>query len=186
MKNLFLSAALMISLSSFGQTKMFTKNGKVSFNASSPLEKIEAVNDKATSVVDATTGSLDFAVLMKAFIFERALMQEHFNENYVESDKYPKATFKGKIADLSAINLSKDGNYPVNVKGAMTLHGVTKDIETTGTMTVKGGSISAAKSKFKILLSDYNISIPSVVKDKISNNVEIDVDVNYQPFKSTN
>ena len=92
-------AAAATTLFASAQTKYFTKNGRVFFNASSPLEKIEAINDKSTSVIDLSTGQIEFGVLLKAFLFERALMQEHFNENYVESDKYPKAIFKGMIAD---------------------------------------------------------------------------------------
>src|SRR5215213_5098950 len=93
-KTILLLAAVAISFFAPAQTKYFTKNGRIFFNASSPLEKIEAINDKATSVIDLSTGQIEFGVLLKAFLFERALMQEHFNENYVESDKFPKAVFK--------------------------------------------------------------------------------------------
>lgn len=185
-KTLLLLIVACSTVTAFGQTKFFTKSGKVTFNASSPAEKIEAINEKATSILDVSTSSMDFAILLKAFSFERALMQEHFNENYVESDKFPKSTFKGSITDISSVNLQKDGNYTVKIKGNMTLHGVTKEIETTGNLTVKGGAVINGKSTFKILLADYNISVPPLVKDKISKDVEISVDVNYQPFKSTN
>src|SRR5689334_2764556 len=131
-KCILILATVATSLFATAQTKYFTKNGRIFFNASSPLEKIEAINDKSTSVVDLSTGQIEVSVLMKAFLFERALMQEHFNENYVESDKFPKAVFKGTIADASSIDKSKDGTYPVKISGKLTLHGVTKDIETTG------------------------------------------------------
>lgn len=184
MKKIILPIAfLFIALSGSAQ-KVFTKSGKVYFNASGPLETIDATNEKATCVLDVATGSLDVAILMKAFTFTRSLMQEHFNENYVESDKFPKATFKGTISDIASVNLKKDGEYPVKIKGDMTMHGVTKPLETTGSLTVKDGQISSGKSNFKLLLTDYNIEIPSVVKDKISKDVKITVDVNYQPFKS--
>lgn len=166
-------------------TRFFTKNGKIFFSASSPLEKIEATNEKATSIIDASTGAIEFAVLMKAFTFEKALMQEHFNENYVESDKYPKATFKGNIVDMKAVDLKKNGIYPVKVKGMMTIHGETKEVTTDGTLTVRDGNITEGKSEFNILLEDYNIVIPSVVKDKISKDVKIKVDLNYELYKSS-
>lgn len=169
------------------QNRYFTKTGKVYFDAttaSSP-EKIEGTNEKATSVVDAGSGAMEFAVLLKAFAFERALMQEHFNENYVESDKYPKSTFKGNVTNMKDVNLSKDGTYPVKVKGQMTLHGVTKEVEADGTLTVKGGAIISGKSNFKILLSDFNIVIPNLVKDKVANQATIKVDVNYEPLKTS-
>jgi polyisoprenoid-binding protein YceI len=175
----------MTAIAATGQNRFFTKNGKILFNASSPLEKIEATNEKATSIVDANSGAMEFAVLMKAFTFDRALMQEHFNENYVESDKYPKALFKGNVTNISSVDLKKDGTYPVKIKGMLTLHGETKEVETEGTLTVKEGNITAGKSTFKILLDDYKIQIPSVVKDKISKDVEIVVDVNYNPYKAS-
>ena len=91
------------TITSLSAQKYFTRDGMISFTASSPLEKIDATNKGATAVIDAASGALEFAVLIKGFIFEKALMQEHFNENYLESGKYPKATFKGKIADAEYI-----------------------------------------------------------------------------------
>jgi hypothetical protein len=168
-----------------GQSRYFTKNGKVFFSASSPLEKIEANNEKATSIIDVSSGAIEFAVLMKAFIFDKALMQEHFNENYVESDKFPKATFKGSVTNIKSVDLTKNGVYPVKVKGMLTMHGETKEVLADGSLTVKDGGITAGKSQFKILLEDYKIEIPSVVKDKISKEVQIDVDLNYEPYKAS-
>ncbi|HVF95933.1 MAG TPA: YceI family protein, partial [Flavisolibacter sp.] len=104
-------------------------------------------------------------------------------ENYVESTKYPKAEFKGTIANNAAVNYAKEGTYKVTVKGKMTLHGVTKDVEAPGTITVKGDRLEGT-STFNIQLSDYNISIPSVVKDKISNSIKITVDTKLEPLKS--
>ena len=119
---------------------------------------------------------------MKAFEFEKALLQEHFNENYVESDKFPKANFKGTITNFSDVKWTVDGEYPVTATGKFTLHGVTKDVTSKGKITVKAGAISAT-STFNILISDYNITIPSVVKDKINNSVKIDVTSNYKPYQ---
>ena len=120
-----------------------------------------------------------FMVTLKAFEFEKALMQEHFNENYVESDKFPKAVFKGVIQDFAKINLAKNGNYPVKVAGKLTLHGVTNDVVTDGIIDVKDGVVTA-KSKFNIKCSDFKIEIPSLVKEKVSNTVTITVTAPYK------
>lgn len=179
-----LFATVALSLFASAQTKYMTRNARVYFNASSPLEKIDAVNDKAISVVDFSTGQIEFGILLKAFLFERALMQEHFNENYVESDKFPKATFKGTIADINSVNISKDGTYPVKVSGKLTLHGVTKDIAATATFIVKNGALSAT-SDFNIECADYNIEIPGLVKDKIAKTISINIQANYEQFKAS-
>ena len=174
---------MLMNLSSFAQTKYYTKEGRARFISKAPAEEIEGINKKVTSILDVSTGQMEFSVLMKAFEFQKALMQEHFNENYVESDKYPKATFKGSIQNNSDVKWTTDGIYPVKVTGQMTLHGVTKDITVPGTIEVKSGKISG-KSTFNLLLKDYNIAIPSVVKDKVSESVKVDVDLNYEVFTS--
>jgi polyisoprenoid-binding protein YceI len=107
-------------------------------------------------------------------------MQEHFNENYVESDKFPKATFKGMITNLSEVNLSKDGTYNAVVTGKMNLHGVEKDLTTNGAVTVGGGKIRI-NAGFGLLLSDYNISIPSVVSGNIAKEAKILIDAALEP-----
>lgn len=165
------------------QDRYFTKTGKIDFFSSASLEDIEAKNKTVTAVLDTKTGAVQFSVQMKGFEFQKALMQEHFNENYIESDKYPKADFKGTVNNNSAVNYTKDGTYNVTVKGKLTIHGVTKDIEAPGTIKVAGGKIDAS-STFNILLADYKISIPAVVKDKISNSIKITVNTNLEPLKS--
>ena len=164
--------------------KYFTKTGRIDFNATAPAspEKIEAVNRTVTCVVDAATGNLQFAVLIKGFTFERALMQEHFNENYLESDQFPKADFKGAITNNTSVNYTKDGSYPVTVKGKLTIHGETKDVEMSGKMQIQGGKITAT-ANFSVLLSDYKISVPGVVADKVSKTAKIDVTCNLEPLK---
>jgi polyisoprenoid-binding protein YceI len=164
------------------QDRYFTKTGQINFYSKSPLEDITAKNNTVTAVLDAKSGAMQFSVPMKGFEFEKKLMQEHFNENYVESDKYPKADFKGTVANNTAVNYAKDGTYNVTVKGKLTIHGVTKDVEAPGTIKVGSGKVDAA-STFNIKLSDYNISIPSVVKDKVSNAIKINVDTSLEPFK---
>ena len=109
-------------------------------------------------------------------------MEEHYNEKYMESDKYPKITFKGKIKDLSKVNFSKDGVYQVIVDGDLSLHGVTKTISEPGTIEVKGSEINA-KSNFSVVPEDYKIEIPGLVREKIAKTIPITVDMNYKPKK---
>ena len=166
----------------YAQKRYFTKTGTISFEASTPLETINAVNKSATSVIDVSTGQIEFAVLIKGFEFNKALMQEHFNENYMESSKYPKSVFKGTITNIQNINFSKNGAYDASVKGVLEIHGVKRNITTTATITVSGANVKA-KTQFNILISDYNISIPGVVRDKISKTARINVNCIYTPLK---
>jgi hypothetical protein len=170
-------------MTTMAQDKFFTKNGKINFVSKGTVETIEAQHKSVTCVLDSKTGNIQFSVLMKGFEFKKALMQEHFNENYVESDKFPKADFKGQIANNSDVNYTKDGSYNVKVKGKLTLHGETKDVETSGTITVSGGKPTAT-SEFNVLMSDYKIAIPGVVKDHMDNNVKITVNCPLEPLGS--
>lgn len=171
-----LSLFIMVASSTIAQSKYFTKAGKITFFSKSSLENIEAVNNKVVSVWDVTTGQIEFAVLMKGFEFERALMQEHFNENYVESDKYPKAIFKGTIENSNGISLTGDNAFTLKVNGSLTMHGVTNLVNTTAAITVKSGVVSAS-CNFNIALDDYKISVPAVVADKINKRITIAVSI---------
>lgn len=164
------------------QGKYFSREGKIQFYSKAPMENIEAINRKATAVLDTETGKMEFSVLMKAFEFEKSLMQDHFNENYVESDKFPRAVFKGSIVNPGSVSWAKDGVYPVTVKGTMDLHGVTKEMETPGTITIKAGKISA-NADFSIILNDHKIEIPKVVKEKIAETVKVTADVSFEELK---
>ncbi|HEY1114451.1 MAG TPA: YceI family protein [Chitinophagaceae bacterium] len=177
-----LTLLLLASILVQAQDKFFTKSGKIEFFSNAPMEDIEAQNRTVTAVLDTKNGALQFSVLMKGFEFQKALMQEHFNENYVESHKYPKGEFKGTIVNNADINYSKPGTYPATVQGKLTIHGVTRDVLATGTVTVDGPNLLATSS-FNIRLSDYNIKVPSVVKDKLSNNIKITVDTKLEPLK---
>jgi polyisoprenoid-binding protein YceI len=156
--------------------KFLTKTGTIKFFSDAPLEKIEALNRQVNSALDVTTGGFVFKVLMKSFEFEKALMQEHFNENYVESDKYPSARFEGKVTNIKDINFEKDGIYDGNVEGKLTLHGVTKEIKEKGNFEVKKGKLTG-KAKFNLTLADYNIKIPGNVGNNLSKTIEITVDL---------
>lgn len=157
-----------------------TRNGQISFYAKTPLENIEAVNNEVSSIINTQTGELVFAVLIKGFHFQRALMEEHFNENYMESSKYPKSTFKGKITNLSAVNFTKDGTYNVTVEGDLTIHNVTRKVSAPGLIVVKGGKIEAT-SKFKVKEKDYDIQVPTIVADKIAEAFDVSVNCKYAP-----
>jgi hypothetical protein len=186
MKNkiLLAGAFILFATVSFGQ-KYFTKMGKINFDATSPSspEKIEGVNRSATCVIDIKTGNMQFALLMKGFVFEKALMEEHFNENYVESHKFPKAEFKGAIANNETVNYTKDGSYTVKVKGKLTMHGETKEVETEGKLVIQGGKINAI-ADFTVLLSDFKVSIPGLVADKVSKTAKISVACSLELLKS--
>ncbi len=157
----------------FGQ-KYYSKVGQVVFTSDASLEKIEGKNTNGLVVLDAATGRLECSVLIKGFQFEKALMQDHFNENYMESHKFPKGVFKGTITNMQDIHLKKDGTYSVVVKGDFTLHGVTKSFAPTGKVIVKGGKITASSS-FEILVADFNIEIPKVVRENIAEKVKVTI-----------
>ena len=175
MKKIIITAVLLFSIIiEISAQKVYTKNGNISFFSTAPMENITADNNQVMSVLDTKAGDLLFSVLIKGFHFKKALMEEHFNENYMESNKYPKASFKGKINNNDKVNYSVNGNYSVNVSGELTVHGVTQKVSAPGTISIKSGNVSA-ESKFIIKLADYSISIPGVVKDKISETIEITV-----------
>jgi hypothetical protein len=169
-------------VSAFGQ-KYMTKNGYIGFYSHTSMEDIKADNNQAAGVIDASTGDLVFQVLIKSFHFERALMEEHFNENYMESEKFPKASFKGRITNLSSVNFSKNGIYEAIVEGDLTIHDVTNKISSKGTIEVLTGGINAS-SKFKIVPEDYKIEIPGVVRDKIAKDLEVTVTMKFTPLET--
>ncbi len=170
---LTLLCLLLIASEVFSQRYM-TRTAKVTFFSSTPLENIEAVNNEAASAIDAKSGDVAFQVPVKSFRFEKALMQEHFNENYMESDKFPKAEFKGRLVRPETVRFDKDGTYNVTASGKLTMHGVTRDVTIPGTITVKGSGITAS-SKFSVRCADYGIKIPAVVAGKIAEQIEVTV-----------
>lgn len=182
-KSLTFTLFLALSAVLIGQDRYFTKTGHIDFYSSTPVEDIKAVNDQVTSFLDIKTGEMVFSVLMRSFQFEKALMQEHFNENYVESAKFPKGSFSGIIVDFGKITWDKPGEYPVKLKGKLAIHGVTKEIEADGTLTVETGKITG-RSKFIIRPEDYGIKIPQVVRNNIAREIQINVLMYYAPFKN--
>lgn len=183
MKYLFLILTICLLLTQATQAQLFfTKNGKISFFSKTSMENIEAVNNQVVSVLNIKTGDMAFSVLINGFLFKKSLMQEHFNENYMESEKYPKAGFKGTVTDFSKIDFIKDGIYPVSVSGDLSIHGITNKVTVSGTISIKSGSITAS-ALFKVLLQDYKISVPKLVEDNISKSIDIKMDCNYIPKK---
>jgi len=161
--------------------KYMTKNGFIGFYSHTPMEDIKAENNQVVGALDISTGEMVFQALIKSFHFDRALMEEHFNENYMESDKIPKSMFKGKITNLSAVDFTKNGIYDVTVEGDLTIHDVTNKITTKGTIEVVSGGINA-NSKFNIIPEDYKITIPGVVREKINKNLEVTIAMKYAPL----
>jgi len=180
---MFLAYVILVSaITVKAQDRFYTKNGNIAFYSKTPLEDIEANHKSAVCVLDTKTGALQFTVLIKGFEFENEEMQEHFNDDYLESDKFPKAEFKGQVLNNSTINYSKPNTYPVNIKGQLTIHGVTKEVQSAGTIKVGEDGLTAASS-FIIQVADYNIKIPSLVKDKVAKTVKITVDTKLIPLK---
>ena len=179
MKRIFilLVAAGLAATSLHAQKVYSTKNGKISFFSKAPLEDIEASTSEVESKLASSTGQVVFTLLIKGFQFENQLMEDHFNENYLESNKFPKSDFKGYITNVKDINFAKDGTYPAKVKGNLTIHGVTKEIESDGTVEVKGGKVTA-KTKFPVKLKDHNIG-GAMVGKKIAETIMVNVNCQY-------
>src|SRR5665647_1165402 len=154
MKRLTLIFSLLLLVLAVNAQKYMTKNGFIGFYSHTPMEDIKADNNQVAGVLDISTGDMVFQVLIKSFHSERALMEEHFNENYMESDKFPKATFKGKITNLQSVNFAKHGTYDVTVEGDLTIRDATNKINAKGTIEVNASGINA-NSEFLISPEDY-------------------------------
>lgn len=161
------AGALTVSAQSYKGTK-----SKIDFFSTTPMENISATDTVATTILNAKTGDVVALISIKGFVFPNSLMQEHFNENYMESDKFPKATFSGKIQET--IDYGKDGVYPVTMVGKLTVHGVAQDRTIKGTLTVKGGTV-IIDCKFDIKLEDHQIKVPEAVGQKIAESINVTV-----------
>ena len=167
---------ILLSTTLANAQKYMTKSGTIKFFSDTPMEKIEAENRQVNSALDFSTGNFVFKVLIRGFEFPKALMQEHFNENYMESEKFPNSTFSGKITNIKDVNLSKDGVYKVVVEGDLAMHGVTNKVKVNGTLEVKAGKV-LGNSSFNVTPKDYNITIPKAVIKNISEAIKVDVNV---------
>lgn len=161
------------------QNRFFTKDAKINFNSSTPLEDIIAESNQATTFIDIDKNEVVFSVLTTSFKFRRALMEEHFNENYMESSKFPKAKFSGKF--ITPIDWKDEKPVIAEVKGELTMHGVTKEVTLKAQIT-PGKSKIIATAELKIAPEMFNIAIPSAVRNKIAKEVSIKIDAIYAPY----
>ncbi len=164
-----------------GQDIYICKNAKINLYSSAPIEDIEANATNGASVYRASTGELDFSMPIRGLHFPKSLMEEHFNEDYMESDKFPNATFKGKMQEHP--DLTKDGTYPVTVTGDLQVHGVTQPRTITGNLSVAGGVITMT-SEFMVKCADHHIAIPQIVFHHIAESIRIRVSATYAPYKN--
>lgn len=153
--------------------KYMTRTGQIYFYGSTPLESIEAYNHAVAAALDLGSGELVFQVPIRSFIFEKALMQEHFNENYMESDRYPRAEFKGKLVD-SPKEYAKSGTYSVEAEGIMTIHGVSRKLRIPGTLKREDDLVQVL-AEFEVVPGDYEIAIPKLVENKIARVIDVKV-----------
>lgn len=177
-KLLFTLLVSIVSLSLHAQNVLISKNASISFFSSTPAEDIEGKSNTANSALDIKSGNILVKVSNTSFQFKKKLMQEHFNENYMESDKYPVSTFKGKITEN--VDLSKDGTYNVTIDGTLDVHGVTKAYQTKAILVVEKGTVTA-KTAFNIKIADHKIEIPSIVFTKIAETVNVRIAAVYKP-----
>jgi len=178
----YITIVLLAWLTTFqaGQNLYVCKNAKISLYSSAPIEDIKAETNSGASVYNASTGELSFSVTITTFKFPKELMQEHFNSDYMESDKFPKATFKGKIEEQ--IDVTKDGSCPVTVDGDLTVHGVTQKRTIKGKVDVKGGVITMT-SQFMVKCADHHIDIPRLVFHNIAESIQMNVTATYTAYK---
>jgi YceI-like domain len=150
--------------------RFVTRNGNARFYSKTELEDIAADNTQVMAIIDPGSKSIAVSMLMKGFLFKKALMQDHFNENYVESDKYPKAQFEGNYTDQ--LDVSTNGLTKIFIRGKLTMHGATKNVEMPATVMIKDGVLSC-KAEFQLVPEDFQIKIPNLVRDKIARKVDV-------------
>jgi hypothetical protein len=182
MKKIFLTTCLIISLSAKSTAPIFSCNdGVASFISYAPLEIIKAKSNQLRGAIDVGARTCLFVIRVNTFQgFNSGLQQEHFNENYMETEKFQEATFRGKL--IEEVDLTKEGKYDVRAKGMLQLHGVQQERIINGTIEVKNGTIHL-HSQFSILLEDHNITVPRIVYQKISPEMEVTIDATLRPTK---
>ncbi len=176
MKKLILVFFLTAQILDSQAQKYVAESSAVSFFSHGAIEDIAADNSKSMSIFDIATGDVVFAIPIKDFEFPKSLMKEHFNEKYMETEKFPKATFQGKITDFQS---TITGVQQAKGVGKLTIHGVTKEIDMPGTVEVVKGKV-VMKSKFIIKLADYKITIPQLLWQNIAEEVEVKIEFTYK------
>lgn len=177
-------AVFLLPFCSLAQDLYKAENAFVSFFSEAKIEDIAAENHKATSFLNTKTGELVFSVPIRDFEFEKSLMKEHFNENYMEVEKgknYERATFKGKITNLSEVNLSEEGVHEVTVEGDLMIHNVSKKYKTQAKLT-RSGDMFTGEAKFMVRLEDHKVKIPKMLFSNIAEEVEVTIKPEYRPF----
>ena len=176
MKKIILSLFLLLTQSAIAVAPgeyFFTSTGTISFTSAAPLELIKASSNQLRGLIDETKKSFSFRVAVRTFEgFNSGLQQEHFNEKFMESEKYPEAIFNGII--MEEIDFSKNGTYTVNANGIISMHGVEKELNIVSTLTINNGMVHLG-SKFIVMLEDYNIKIPKIVTQKIATEISVEV-----------
>ena len=157
-----------------------TANGQTTFFSTAPIEDIEALNSRVAAIFELSTGQLAFSMLMRDFQFKNTLMQEHFNENYAESEKYPRARFTGRLLAVPGNVQLRSGPQPVMVQGVLTIHGVKRKVQVPGTLQLRDNSL-VVTSKFSVAPADYKIKIPALVRNNIAKSIDISVILSCQP-----
>jgi hypothetical protein len=176
MKKILLISTLLVSLIGFSQDKMITKSGTLIFDASFPsFQEVRGTNTSMTFVLNPETGEVASLALMKGFGFEMALMEEHFNENYMETDQYPKAIFRGQIEGFERASLTSNPKDFI-IKGKLELHGKSKDMNVQAKISKTGPRINIS-STFSVNTSDFNIPIPTLIQYKLASKVDIQMAV---------
>ena len=181
MKYICIVLLSLLNISKAGQDLYTCKNARITLFSTALIEDIKATTSAGMSVYNASTGELDFSVPISTFQFEKAFMQQHFNSDYMESDKYPKAIFKGKIQEH--IDVAREGTYPVNVTGDLTVHGITQKRTIPGSVTIKNGILSMA-SEFMVKCADHHIDIPQILFYHIAESIKVTVSATYNPYKN--
>lgn len=178
---ILLTSILILSVNAlFAQVIYTTESSEISFFSSTPVEDIEAINTTSTSLFNIAKNDIVFRVPIAGFQFEKPLMQEHFNENYMDTEKFPYATFKGKLSDT--LDLTKDTIYNISATGMMNIHGVDQAETYTGTIEAKDGK-ATLKCEFKVKLKDYKIKVPKVVFANIAEEIDVKVFFQYKPYE---
>jgi hypothetical protein len=183
MKMRFTAAWITIMIPSLmlAQGKYLTNSGTITFFSHTAIEDISATHEKVSAVIDGKSGEIAVIVTMTGFQFEKKLMQEHFNESYVESEKFPKATFNGKISNIGRVDFNAKETFEVTVDGEMTIHGITRPVSANGTLEVIEKRL-VARAQFSLNPEDYEIKIPGVVRNNIAEQMEVTVELNLDPI----
>lgn len=177
MKKLLLIIGVLVFFTgtSYSQ-RYYCNNGQISFFQETPIENIEGKSNTLISIIDKQKNEIAYKVKMTSFIFDKALMQDHFNENYVESEKFPFATYQGEINEN--IDWSVNGTYNISSTGILTMHGISKTITEKGSITINGDKIKIVNN-FKIKFTDFNVEIPKLLISQLTDVVDIKIETNY-------